>query len=79
MWIPPTIPPYLGLQYIRELERKQMEKARRNHQDVGTPDYSRYQLRPGFGRRLLWFVAAFVVTVAVLSMMTGGMASTLWW
>ena len=62
MWIPPD----LGKQYMRELERKQIEEAHQREGRTGKESYLLRTTRLGIGQKLLLLGVAFVVVLIVL-------------
>jgi hypothetical protein len=62
MWIPPD----LGNQYARELERKQLEEAYQREGRTGRPSHFLRTFRLGIGQKLLLLGIAFVVVLVLL-------------
>jgi hypothetical protein len=63
MWMPPD----LGKQYARELERKQLEEAYHREGRTCRPSYLRHTFRLGIGQKLLLLGVALVVVLVLLA------------
>jgi hypothetical protein len=62
MWMPPD----LGNQYARELERKQREEAHQRQQETGRPSYLLRKFHLGIGQKLTLLGFGFLAVVALL-------------
>jgi hypothetical protein len=62
MWIPPD----LGKQYARDLERKQLEEAYQREGRTGRPSHFLRTFRLGFGHKLVLLGIAFIVLLLLL-------------
>jgi hypothetical protein len=63
MWIPPD----LGNQYARDLERKQLEEAYQREGRTGRPSLFLRAFRLGFGQKLLLLGIVFIVLLVLLA------------
>ena len=63
MWIPPD----LGNQYARDLERKQLEEAYQREGRTGRPSHFLRAFRLGFGQKLLLLGIVFIVLLVLLA------------
>jgi hypothetical protein len=63
MWMPPD----LGRQYARELERKQREEAHQREQTTGRPSYLLRKFHLGIGQKLALLAVGFLVVVVILT------------
>ena len=71
MWMPPD----LGKQYSRELERKQLEEAYQREGQTGRPSHFLSTFRVGIGQKLLLLGMAFVI-ILVLLIIAGALTSS---
>lgn len=62
MWIPPD----LGNQYARDLERKQLEEAYQREGRTGRPSHFLRTFRLGFGQKLVLLGIVFIVLLLLL-------------
>lgn len=62
MWIPPD----LGKQYARDLERKQLEEAYQREGRTGRPSHFLRTFRLGFGQKLVLLGIVFIVLLLLL-------------
>lgn len=70
MWIPPD----LGNDYARKLERQQLNEAHRLERRTGRPSYLLRTFRLGIGQKLVLLGIALLVVLVLLAI-AGGLTS----